>query len=316
MNILFLILGAFIVFLVIVLLFPSGAQSDIQNRLAQLDGGIAPSEAATIKDEELNKPFIDRVIRPFLANLAGKRDPKEIRQIQRSSLRKMLAQAGYPGGLTVGEFMVIQNLFRVILPSVMIAFGFVIGMQSNQIALFAVVGIGLGTLLPRMYLQSKIAGRLHGITRQLPDVLDLLTVAVEAGLGFDAACDKVVEKMRGPIPEEFSLTLRQIRMGQSRRDAFKDMSERVGQPDLSAFVSAIVQADQLGVSIGQVLRIQSDQLREKRRQRAEEEAAKAPVKMMIPLVFFIFPNVGIVIMGPAMYQIIEEMAKSNVQTGD
>ncbi len=316
MNTLFMIIGAVVVFLVILLLFPSGSQSDIQNRLAQLDGGVSTSEAVAIKDEELNKPFVDRVIRPFLANLAGKRDPKEIRQIQRSSLRKMLAQADYPGGLTVGEFMVIQNLFRVILPSVMIAFGFVVQMQPNQIALFAVVGIGLGTLLPRMYLQNKIATRLHGITRQLPDVLDLLTVAVEAGLGFDAACDKVVEKMRGPIPDEFSLTLRQIRMGQSRRDAFKDMSERVNHQDLSAFVSAIIQADQLGVSIGQVLRIQSDQLREKRRQRAEEEAAKAPVKMMIPLVFFIFPNVGIVIMGPAAYQIIEEMSKGNVQTGE
>lgn len=314
MNTLFMIIGAVVVFLVILLLFPSGAQSDIQNRLAQLDGGVTTSEAAAIKDEELNKPFVDRVIRPFLANLAGKRDPKEIRQIQRSSLRKMLAQAGYPGGLTVGEFMVIQNLFRVILPSVMIAFGFVVQMQPSQIALFAFVGIGLGTLLPRMYLQNKIASRLHGITRQLPDVLDLLTVAVEAGLGFDAACDKVVEKMRGPIPDEFSLTLRQIRMGQSRRDAFKDMAERVNHQDLSAFVSAIIQADQLGVSIGQVLRIQSDQLREKRRQRAEEEAAKAPVKMMIPLVFFIFPNVGIVIMGPAAYQIIEEMGKSSMQT--
>lgn len=317
MNILFMIVGAIIIFLIILLLFPSGAsQTDIQNRLAQLDGGITSSEAESIKNEELNKPFVDRVIRPFLMNMAGKRDPKEIRQIQRSSLRKMLAQAGYPGGLTVGEFMVIQNLFRVILPTLMIAFAFVLKMQPNQIAMFAVVGIVLGTLLPRMYLQNKIATRLHGITRQLPDVLDLLTVAVEAGLGFDAACDKVVEKMRGPIPDEFSLTLRQIRMGQSRRDAFKDMADRVDHQDLAAFVSAIVQADQLGVSIGQVLRIQSDQLRDKRRQRAEEEAAKAPVKMMIPLVFFIFPNVGIIIMGPASYQIIEEFSKSNMQTGE
>jgi len=310
-----MIIGAVIVFLVILLLFPSGAQSDIQNRLAQLDGGMS-SEAVAVKDEELNKPFVDRVIRPFLANLAGKRDPKEIRQIQRSSLRKMLAQAGYPGNLTVGEFMVIQNLFRVILPTCMVAFAVVLGMKPNQLVMFGAIGVVLGILLPRMYLQNRIATRLHGITRQLPDVLDLLTVAVEAGLGFDAACDKVVEKMRGPIPDEFSLTLRQIRMGQSRRDAFKDMSERVSHPDLSAFVSAIVQADQLGVSIGQVLRIQSEQLRDKRRQRAEEEAAKAPVKMMIPLVFFIFPNVGIVIMGPAMYQIIEEMGKTKMTSGE
>jgi tight adherence protein C len=163
-----------------------------------------------------------------------------------------------------------------------------------------------------LFLQRRIANRLHGIQRQLPDVLDLLTVAVEAGLGFDAACDKVVEKMRGPIPDEFSLTLRHMRMGLARRDAFKAMGERIDHPDLNAFVSAIIQADQLGVSIGQVLRIQSEQLRDKRRQRAEEEAAKAPVKMMIPLVFFIFPNVGIVIGCPAVFQIIDELNKTGL----
>ncbi len=310
MEFLFMGIGAVIIFLVILLLFPSGQQSDIQSRLAQLDGESPAAGPAAVAEEELNKPFIDRVIRPMLARMAGKRDPKEIKKAQRSSLRKMLAQAGYPGGLTVGEFVVIQNLFLVIAPSVCVAFGVVMKWQGGQLVLGGLFGLILGILGPRMYLQRKIAERLHGVTRQLPDVLDLLTVAVEAGLGFDAACDKVVEKMRGPIPDEFSLTLRHIRMGQSRRDAFKDMAERLEHPDMSAFVSAIVQADQLGVSIGQVLRIQSEQLRDKRRQRAEEEAAKAPVKMMIPLVLFIFPNVGVVIGAPAVFQIMsagEEM---------
>lgn len=311
MDILLMLVGAVVVFLVILLLFPSGTQSDIQNRLAQLDGSDPSAvQAASVAEEELNKPFIDRLIRPFLSNLAGKRDPKEMRKAQRGTLRKMLSQAGYPGGLTVGEFVVIQNLFRVICPAILVAFGVVLKWKGAQLLVAGLFGLIFGILGPRMYLQRKIAARLHGVTRQLPDVLDLLTVAVEAGLGFDAACDKVVEKMRGPIPDEFSLTLRHIRMGQARRDAFKDMSERLEHPDMSAFVSAIVQADQLGVSIGQVLRIQSDQLRDKRRQRAEEEAAKAPVKMMIPLVFFIFPNVGVVIGAPAVFQILEETSKS------
>lgn len=304
MEFLFMGVASVIIFLVILLLFPSGQQSDIQSRLAQLDGEAPAAGPAAVAAEELNKPFIDRVIRPFLARMAGKRDPKEIRKAQRSSLRRMLAQAGYPGGLTVGEFVVFQNLFFVIVPSICVAFGVVLKWKGAQLLVGGLFGLIIGILGPRMYLQRKIADRLHGVTRQLPDVLDLLTVAVEAGLGFDAACDKVVEKMRGPIPDEFSLTLRHIRMGQSRRDAFKDMADRLEHPDMSAFVSAIVQADQLGVSIGQVLRIQSEQLRDKRRQRAEEEAAKAPVKMMIPLVLFIFPNVGVVIGAPAIFQIM------------
>ncbi len=310
MNIIFIILGGFIMFLVILLLFPSGSKTDIQDRLNALNDGTADAPSVVEAASELRKPFVDRVIRPFLARLAGKKDPKDMRKAAKTSLKKQLGQAGYPGGLTVGEFVVIQNLFRVVTPALFAAIALVL--NPKLLAMGAVLGVALGILAPRLFLQRKIASRLHGIQRQLPDVLDLLTVAVEAGLGFDAACDKVVEKMRGPIPDEFSLTLRHMRMGQARRDAFKAMGERVDHPDLNAFVSAIIQADQLGVSIGQVLRIQSEQLRDKRRQRAEEEAAKAPVKMMIPLVFFIFPNVGIVIGAPAMFQIMEELGKAAI----
>ena len=311
MNVIFMIVGAVVIFLFILLLFPSGSKNDIQDRLAALDDGAGmPGADISMTEVELNKPFIDRVIRPFIARMAGKRDPKNTKKLAKNSLKKQLAQAGYPGGLTAPEFAVIQNLCRVIAPALGAAFAIVV--QPKLLLLSVVVGAILGILGPRMFLQRKAASRLHGIQRQLPDVLDLLTVAVEAGLGFDAACDKVVEKMRGPIPDEFSLTLRQMRMGQARREAFKAMSDRVDHPDLSAFVSAIIQADQLGVSIGQVLRIQSDQLRDKRRQRAEEQAAKAPVKMMIPLVFFIFPNVGIVIGCPALFQIIAQLSQTKL----
>lgn len=310
MNVIFLVLGSFIIFLVILLLFPSGSKNDIQGRLASLEDGAMAGPAVVEQQSELNKPFIDRVIRPFLSRMAGKRDPKDMKKVQKSSLKKELAQAGYPGGLTVAEYAVIQNLFRVITP--VAAAAFCIVAMPKLTVLGTLIGGILGFLGPRLFLQRRIAGRLHGIQRQLPDVLDLLTVAVEAGLGFDAACDKVVEKMRGPIPDEFSLTLRHMRMGQARRDAFKGMADRVDHPDLNAFTSAIIQADQLGVSIGTVLRIQSEQLRDKRRQRAEEEAAKAPVKMMIPLVFFIFPNVGIVIGCPAIFQIVDELNKTGL----
>jgi tight adherence protein C len=310
MNIIFFILGGFIIFLVILLLFPSGSKTDIQDRLSALDDGDMEAPSLIEATSELRKPFTERVIRPFLAKLAGKKDPKDVKKGQKTSLKKQLGQAGYPGGLTVGEFVVIQNLFRVITPVAFAAMAIII--NPEMLLLSAVIGLMAGILGPRLFLQRRIANRLHSLQRQLPDVLDLLTVAVEAGLGFDAACDKVVEKMHGPIPDEFSLTLRHMRMGQARRDAFKAMGDRVDHPDLNGFVSAIIQADQLGVSIGQVLRIQSEQLRDKRRQRAEEEAAKAPVKMMIPLVFFIFPNVGIVIGCPAIFQIINELGKTNL----
>ncbi|MBU1107305.1 MAG: type II secretion system F family protein [Candidatus Riflebacteria bacterium] len=311
MNIIFIVLGGIMAFLVILLLFPSGSKTDIQGRLAAFDDGMSATEsAAAVQEGELRKPFVDRVIRPFLTKMAGKRDPKDMKKVQKSSLKKELAQAGYPGGLTVNEFAVIQNLFRVVTPAACAAFCLVF--LPNLLAMGTAIGAILGFLGPRLFIQRRVGARLHKIQRQLPDVLDLLTVAVEAGLGFDAACDKVVDKMSGPIPDEFSLTLRHMRMGQARRDAFKGMSDRVDQPDLNGFVSAIIQADQLGVSIGQVLRIQSEQLRDKRRQRAEEEAAKAPVKMMIPLVFFIFPNVGIVVGAPAAFQIIEEMSKAKM----
>ena len=304
-NLIFMIIGTVVVFLVILLLFPSGSKNDISGRLASLDEADG-TPVASATEAELNKPFVDRVIRPMIAKLAGKDDASKdakAKKKAKSGLKKMLAQAGFPGGLTVAEFAVIQNMVRLFCPVIGGIVGFII--KPNLALMGLVGGAVLGILAPRMYLQRKIAERQHDIQRGLPDVLDLLTVAVEAGLGFDAACDKVVEKMRGPIPNEFSLTLKQMRMGEARRDAFKSMADRVDNPDFNAFVSAIIHADQLGVSIGQVLRIQSEQLREKRRQRAEEESAKAPVKMMIPLIFFIFPNVMLVIGAPAAFQMIE-----------
>lgn len=311
-NLVLMIIATVVVFLVILLAFPSGSKNNISNRLASLDdSGDEP--IASVTESELNKPFVDRVIRPILSKLAGKseEDKNKKKKKDKNSLKKMLAQAGYPGGLTAGEFAVIQRLFMAFFPIISLCFAYVIKPMPNFAVMGFAVGLMIGILVPRMYLQNKIAQRQHDIQKGLPDVLDLLTVAVEAGLGFDAACDKVVEKMRGPIPDELSLTLKQMRMGEARRDAFKSMSERVENADFSAFVTAIIQADQLGVSIGQVLRIQSEQLREKRRQRAEEESAKAPVKMMIPLIFFIFPNVMLVIGAPAAFQMIEGF--SNVQ---
>jgi len=170
--------------------------------------------------------------------------------------------------------------------------------------LFGIGGAGLGYMLPEFWLGGKAKKRSFAMVLQLPDALDLLTISVEAGLGFDAALAKVVEKMEGPLVNEFRQALAEIRMGRTRRDALRDVVARANSQPISNFIGAIVQAEQLGVPIAKVLQIQSQQLRIERRQRAEELAAKAPVKMLFPMVGCIFPTIFIVILGPAIITVI------------
>jgi len=166
------------------------------------------------------------------------------------------------------------------------------------------LGCVAGWLLPDVVLSSKVRQRKEQVEKSLPDVLDLITVCVEAGLGFDAAMVKVVEKSKGVLADELSLVLQEIRMGKPRREALREMADRIAVDDLSNFVGSVIMADQLGISIGNVLRTQSKEARQKRRQRVEEAAMKAPVKMLIPMVIFIFPAVFIVLLGPAAIQIM------------
>jgi tight adherence protein C len=165
----------------------------------------------------------------------------------------------------------------------------------------------LGVYGPRMWLLGRIKRRQKEIWRALPDAFDLITASVEAGLGIDAAFTKVIEKVHGPFAEELARTMREIQMGRSRREAFVDMAARTGVEELRSLVNAIVQAEAMGISIGSVIRIQTGVIRTKRRQRAEEQAFKAPVKMVFPLVFFIFPAIMIVIGGPAVIQIMNNL---------
>jgi len=163
-----------------------------------------------------------------------------------------------------------------------------------------VVGLGIGYVLPSFWLGSKTRSRQKEITHAMPDALDLLVIAVEAGLGFDAAVQRYTEKSDNALAREFRRAIAEIRMGRSRRDALKEMVHRTEVPDLNTFISAIIQADQLGVSISRVLTVQADQMRILRRQRAEEQAAKAPLKMLFPMIFLIFPSMFIVILGPSV----------------
>jgi tight adherence protein C len=182
------------------------------------------------------------------------------------------------------------------------------GLQAKQLLFLVALGGG-GLVLPYVWLINRIRHRRAVITKSLPDSFDLVTTCVEAGLGLDAALARVAEKVEGPFAEELSRTLREVGMGRMRRDALRELGERTGVPDLITFVNAVIQAEQMGTGIGQVLRVQSDQLRLRRRQRAEEMANQAPVKMVFPLVLCIFPTLFMVILGPAAINLYGTLGK-------
>jgi tight adherence protein C len=177
------------------------------------------------------------------------------------------------------------------------------------------VGLLLGYTVPEFWLGGRVKKRQKGILLMIPDSLDLLTISVRAGLGFDAALGKVVEKLQGPLSDEFRRALAEIRVGKTRREALRDMIPRTDVPPLNNFIGAIIQAEQLGVSISKVLQVQSEQLRIERRQRAEEMAAKAPIKMLFPLVGCIFPSLFVVILGPAIILIIKNLGGGPIGGG-
>lgn len=260
-----------------------------------------------IEEMQPDEPFWQRVVAPFLATVA--RGVVRITPVGwRQALRRKLVLAGNPGGLQTDQFLVLYILVIILIPLLLLL---VTGGGGERRFLLVGVGTGLGLLLPDFFLKRRITQRQTAIRKALPDVLDLLTVSVEAGLGFDAALAKVVSKMSGPLPEEFSRVLQEIRMGKPRRDALKDLGARTAVNELAGFVSALVQADQLGVSVGKVLRVQSREMRRVRRQRAEEAAMKAPIKMLFPLVLFIFPSLFIVLLGPALIQMLETFGRLN-----
>jgi tight adherence protein C len=164
-----------------------------------------------------------------------------------------------------------------------------------------------GFFLPHLMLTSRVTNRQNEVRKAMPDALDLLTICVEAGLGFDAAMSKVSEKWDNQLSLAFARTIREIQLGKTRREALRDMSERLGVDEMTSFVAAIIQSEQLGVSMAKILRIQSDQMRVKRRQRAEELAHQAPVKMVIPMAFLMFPTIMIIILTPAAIQIMNSL---------
>lgn len=259
-------------------------------------------------DSELNQPLFARVIQPILDDISKiilKVTPKEFKAV----FEKKVIKAGNPFNLYMKDWINIQVIIVLVLPFITAGIGYYIKMDVRSIVFIGLIEVCLGLLFPNLVLNKQIKKRQKQILNALPDVLDLLTVSVEAGLGFDGALAKVTDKMPGPIAYEFENVLQEMKVGKQKRDALKDMADRVGIHDLTTFVGSIIQADQLGVSIGNVLRIQSEQMREKRRQRAKEKAMKAPVKMLIPMVLFIFPTIFSVLIGPVIIKVVYTFAK-------
>lgn len=226
----------------------------------------------------------------------------------RDRLAARLARAGYPRGLAVDRFLTAKALGALGTGSLIAA---VAALSRAQIgpAIFAIVVCsGLAFFIPDFWLDHTVKGRQHRIAMDLPDMLDMLTISVEAGLGFDAALSKLVRSTPGPLSEEFGRMLSEVQAGATRKQALRALGQRVDVTEISSFVAAIIQADMFGVSIAHVLRTQASEMRLKRRQRAEEAAQKAPVKMVFPLVLCILPATIIIILAPAAIRIAQMFA--------
>jgi tight adherence protein C len=258
-------------------------------------------------EDELSKPLSERVVKPVLRKMSGfasRLTPARNRQ----KLRQMLQVAGNPGNLKAHEYQALHFLLAAIFALGGWGTAYLGGAEPAgrmAVSLLACLTAYLGGIA---YLSSRARKRHVSMQRELPDALDLLSVSVEAGLGFDSALHHVVEKSRGVLAREFMVTLNELQMGKTRREALRDLGKRTGVEDIITFAGAVIQADQLGVPITNILRTQAAQVRMKRRQRVEEQAMKAPVKMLFPLVFFIFPGIFIVLLGSAAIQIYNAFA--------
>jgi len=282
----------------------SSSVDPVQARLTQL----GTMQAKNLEELELQAPFMERTLRPLAGRLSGATSRFTSSSFT-AQTEKNLALAGNPGNLGVSDWMGIKAISAVVFAILFfLLFTFVMNTGPILGVGLGAAGLVVGYIVPEFWLSRRRRARQHAIVLQLPDALDLLTISVRAGLGFDAALAKVVEKMQGPLVDEFRRALAEVRVGKARRDALRDIIPRTEVPALTNFIGAIIQAEQLGVAISKVLQVQSEQLRIERRQRAEEMAAKAPIKMLFPLVGCIFPSLFIVILGPAIILIIKNLA--------
>lgn len=305
-----IIIGVVLIFGAIILVIvgirsPEGIDP-LEDRLAEY---AARGETVSLEEIELSQPFSQRIILP-IAKRMGEFVMRFTPQNAITSMAKKLELAGNPGNMDPAVIFALRflgiplGMIFIILDRVAAPGSFIDGKGL----FFALPAAILGFYLPDLYLQSKIDKRQKEIRKAMPDGLDLLTICVEAGLGFDAAMSKLYEKWDNELGRAFGRVVREIQLGKLRREALRDMADRLGVSEMSSFVAAVIQSEQLGVSMAHVLRIQADQMRIRRRQLAEEEAHKAPIKMLLPMALFIFPALCIVLMTPAFLILIEQGA--------
>lgn len=309
--ILLLAVFAAAVWLVMVGLRDTLGKDPLEERLAEY---IERGEQTSLEQIELSQPFVERVVYPAakrFGDLAQRFTP----QNALSETRGQLEMAGTPRWLDPTLFLASRFLSGVLL-SALVLLLFTVSPTASVLSLRSILLAGLtlvlGFFVPNLLLNRRIRNRQQEIQNALPDALDLLTIAVEAGLGFDAAMKKVVDKWEDNLSLAFARVLQEIQLGRLRREALRDMSDRIGLSEMDSFVAAVIQSEQLGVSMARVLRVQSEAMRVKRRQRAEENAQRAPVKMLLPMAFLIFPTIIIILLGPAALQIMRSTLGSSL----
>jgi tight adherence protein C len=295
-----LIFVALVVLIAAVALSPRG-DVGVNRSMAVLE---ALTSAPKEMKQELEAPFVDRILAPLLARAQGlgrRLTPADANE----RIHQKLELAGNPSGWTADRVSAgkVVGFFAALVISLLLALA--VGMPLLP-TLGLVVGASVaGYMAPNLYLYQRAYDRAAVMQKALPDAIDLLTISVESGLGFDAAVAQVARNTEGPLAQEFARMLQEMQIGRGRTEALRSMADRTNLPDLRGFVSSMVQADAFGIPIGQVLRVQSSEIRVKKRQWAEEQAQKVPVKILIPLIFCILPCLFIAVLGPAGITIMD-----------
>lgn len=288
---------------VLIILGVSRQRNDaVQERLSKLSAGRPVVQS--LEEIELSRSFGERILLPIL------RRSTQILQrytpgTQVDTIRRRLLLAGNPRRITVETYLGLKGILAVAIAVVSVGMMLLLPplippSDLAHLALAALVGLVAGFFLPDMWINSETGKRKKIIQKALPDTIDILTISVEAGLGFDAAMSRLTQKASNPLIDEFEKYLLEVRLGKSRRESLREIINRTGVDDVSIFIGAIIQADQLGVSMVKILRTQSEQMRMRRRQRAEKLAQEAPLKMILAMMLFIFPSVFVVVLGPAI----------------
>jgi tight adherence protein C len=275
----------------------SNTSAMVQQRLS-VYGGAGETAPLTVEEIELQRPFSERVLRPMIekfGSLMSRSTPQKSRQ---DTLNR-LELAGRPGNLTPEDFVAV----RLVAAALLAAVGFLLGLLLGN-PIYLVISLAAGAILgyyaPALWLKQKVDQRRNEIQKGLPEALDLLVICVDAGLGFDASLARVTDKFKNALSDLLSKALREVSLGRPRLEALDEMGRNSGVEDLHNFMQAVIQSEQFGTGIGKILRIQADEMRRKRRQRAQERGAQATLKMMLPMVGCIFPTLWIILLGPAV----------------